>query len=246
MRKSKFSRGNILAIIISSILVLDQFSKIWIKTHFTLHQSVNILGKWFQLYFVENEGMAFGMVFGGDNGKLILSLFRVALSIFIMWYICRLLKKPDTPMGVLVGLSMVFVGAIGNIIDCAFYGLIFSESGVTEVATMFPPGGGYGTFLHGEAISIGQVAASHLSAALTGLDPRSVDRIRDLFLCAGLPVTAKFTPKQRGKLFDAMRLDKKVSGGEIKFVLARAIGSVAWGQRVPEAEVQRALDQVAP
>lgn len=105
---------------------------------------------------------------------------------------------------------------------------------------------GYGTYLHGEAISIGQVAASHLSAALTGLDPRSVDRIRDLFLCAGLPVTAKFTPKQREKLFGAMRLDKKVSGGEIKFVLARAIGSVAWGQRVPEAEVHRALDLVTP
>ena len=154
MTKGKLSRGNILAIIISSILVLDQFSKIWIKTHFTLHQSVNILGKWFQLYFVENEGMAFGMVFGGDNGKLILSLFRVALSIFIMWYICRLLKKPDTPMGVLVGLSMVFVGAIGNIIDCAFYGLIFSESGVTEVATMFPPGGGYGSFLHGKVVDM--------------------------------------------------------------------------------------------
>ncbi|HOG25317.1 MAG TPA: lipoprotein signal peptidase [Bacteroidales bacterium] len=154
MTKGKLSRGNILAIIISSILVLDQFSKIWIKTHFTLHQSVNVLGKWFQLYFVENEGMAFGMVFGGDNGKLILSLFRVALSIFIMWYICRLLKKPDTPMGVLVGLSMVFVGAIGNIIDCAFYGLIFSESGVTEVATMFPPGGGYGSFLHGKVVDM--------------------------------------------------------------------------------------------
>ena len=154
MRKGKLSRGNILAIIISSILVLDQFSKIWIKTHFTLHQSVNVLGKWFQLYFVENEGMAFGMAFGGDNGKLILSLFRVALSIFIMWYIARLLKKPDTPMGVLVGLSMVFVGAIGNIIDCAFYGLILSESGVTEVATMFPPGGGYGTFLHGKVVDM--------------------------------------------------------------------------------------------
>ena len=149
MGKRKLSRGKILAIIITSILVLDQISKIWIKTHFALHESVNVLGKWFQLYFVENDGMAFGMVFGGDSGKLILSLFRVVLSIVIMWYICKLLKKPDTPMGVLVGLSMVFVGAIGNIIDCAFYGLIFNESGVTEVATLFPPEGGYGTFLHG-------------------------------------------------------------------------------------------------
>ncbi|MFA5301061.1 MAG: lipoprotein signal peptidase [Bacteroidales bacterium] len=154
MGKSRISRGKITAIIISTILILDQFSKIWIKTHFTLHQSVPVLGRWFQLFFVENEGMAFGMVFGGEAGKLILSLFRIGLSIFIMWYIVRLLKKPETPMGVLVGLSLVFVGAVGNIIDCAFYGLIFNESGVTQVAQMFPPEGGYGTFLHGKVVDM--------------------------------------------------------------------------------------------
>lgn len=154
MAKSKLSRGKIIAIIISTILILDQVFKIWIKTHFTLHQSIPVLGRWFQLFFVENEGMAFGMVFGGEAGKLILSLFRIALSIFIMWYIVRLLKKPETPMGVLVGLSLVFVGAVGNIIDCAFYGLIFGESGVTQVARMFPPEGGYGTFLHGKVVDM--------------------------------------------------------------------------------------------
>jgi signal peptidase II len=154
MGKSRISRGTIIAIIISTILILDQLSKIWIKTHFTLHQSVPVLGRWFQLFFVENEGMAFGMVFGGEAGKLILSLFRIALSIFIMWYIVRLLKKPETPMGVLIGLSLVFVGAVGNIIDCAFYGLIFGESGVTQVAQMFPPEGGYATFLHGKVVDM--------------------------------------------------------------------------------------------
>ena len=94
MGKDKKSRGRILALIISLVLILDQVSKIWIKTHFTLGQNVNVLGSWFQLCFVENEGMAFGMVFGGNAGKLILSVFRICLSIFIMWYICRLLKKP--------------------------------------------------------------------------------------------------------------------------------------------------------
>ena len=98
--------------------------------------------------------MAIGMVFGGNVGKLILSFFRICLSIFIMWYICRLLKKPDTPMGVLVGLSLVFVGAVGNIIDSAFYGLIFSESGITQVATLFPPEGGYAPFLHGKVVDM--------------------------------------------------------------------------------------------
>ena len=80
MGKSRLSKGKIIAIIISTILILDQVFKIWIKTHFTLHQSVPVLGRWFQLFFVENEGMAFGMVFGGEAGKLILSLFRIALA----------------------------------------------------------------------------------------------------------------------------------------------------------------------
>lgn len=154
MSKRRLSRGKILALIITAILFLDQLSKIWIKTHFTLHESIHVIGNWFQIYFVENEGMAFGMVFGGETGKLILSLFRIALSIFIMWYIVRLLKKPDTPMGVLVGLALVFVGAVGNIIDCAFYGLLFSESSLTQVARMFPPEGGYASFLHGKVVDM--------------------------------------------------------------------------------------------
>jgi len=154
MSKRRLSRGKILALIITAILFLDQLSKIWIKTHFTLHESIHVIGNGFQIYFVENEGMAFGMVFGGETGKLILSLFRIALSIFIMWYIVRLLKKPDTPMGVLVGLALVFVGAVGNIIDCAFYGLLFSESGLTQVARMFPPEGGYASFLHGKVVDM--------------------------------------------------------------------------------------------
>ncbi|HNY23827.1 MAG: lipoprotein signal peptidase [Bacteroidales bacterium] len=154
MGRKGISRGKIITIIIFAVLLLDQAFKIWIKTHFTLHQSVNVLGDWFQLCFVENEGMAFGMVLGGDFGKLFLSLFRIVLSAGIIWYIRKLLKNPETPMGVLVGLSMVLVGALGNIIDSAFYGLIFSESGVTSVATLFPPEGSYGTFLHGKVVDM--------------------------------------------------------------------------------------------
>ncbi len=154
MGRKGISKGKIITIIIFAVLLLDQAFKIWIKTHFTLHQSVNVLGNWFQLCFVENEGMAFGMVLGGDFGKLFLSLFRIVLSAGIIWYIRKLLKNPETPMGVLVGLSMVLVGALGNIIDSAFYGLIFSESGVTSVATLFPPEGSYGTFLHGKVVDM--------------------------------------------------------------------------------------------
>ena len=103
----------------------------------------------------------------------------------------------------------------------------------------------YGRHLHGEAISIGQVAAAHLSAELLGLPAKDVQRIRALFVAAGLPVSIKLNSAQRTKLLAAMTLDKKVSGGEIKFVLAERIGKVQWGQRVPLAAVQRALDAVA-
>jgi 3-dehydroquinate synthase len=103
---------------------------------------------------------------------------------------------------------------------------------------------GYGKFLHGEAISIGQVATAKLSAGLTGLSEDEVGRIRDLFKRAGLPVGIKLSTPRRRKLFAAMRLDKKVSGGEIKFVLARKIGNVTWGQRVPENLINRALDEI--
>lgn len=104
----------------------------------------------------------------------------------------------------------------------------------------------YGRYLHGEAISIGQVAAAHLSAELSGLPKNDVERIRALFVSAGLPVSIKLSSTQRTKLLAAMTLDKKVRGGEIKFVLAERIGSVRWGQKVPTAAVHRALDAVTP
>jgi 3-dehydroquinate synthase len=102
---------------------------------------------------------------------------------------------------------------------------------------------GYGKYLHGEAISIGQVAAAKLSHALTGLSGRDAGRIRDLFQLSGLPYFIKLNAVQRRKLFAAMKLDKKVSGGEIKFVLARKVGRVVWGRRVPGNLINRALGE---
>jgi len=101
---------------------------------------------------------------------------------------------------------------------------------------------GYGKFLHGEAISIGQVAAAKLSQKILGLPANDVERITNLFQRAGLPVKIKLNPVQRKKLFAAMKLDKKVSGGEIKFVLAEKIGKVVWGQRVATDLIERVLD----
>lgn len=154
MGKRNNLKGWVLVVIAVLLLFADQALKIWVKTNFTLHESVNVLGDWFQLCFIENEGMAFGMLFGGEVGKLLLSIFRIALSVFLIIYICRLLKKEGTPMGALIGLTLILVGAVGNILDSAFYGLIFNESGVTSVAQIFPLEGGYGKFLHGKVVDM--------------------------------------------------------------------------------------------
>lgn len=140
-------------LLIVGLLLFDQLVKFLVKMNMTLDQSITIFPNWFFIRFVENPGAAFGMELGGDYGKLILSLFRIAAVIVIGWYIARLLRR-HAPTGVIVGLSLIFAGAMGNILDSAFYGLIFSESTYSQVATLFPHGGGYGTFLHGKVVDM--------------------------------------------------------------------------------------------
>jgi signal peptidase II len=118
-------------------------------------QEINVLGTWFKLHFIENEGMAFGMVFfGGFWGKFILSIFRILASAGIGWAIFKMLKK-DLSWGLLITTSLVFTGAVGNIFDCMFYGKIFSNSEyMGAVATLFPEGGGYAPFLQGKVVDM--------------------------------------------------------------------------------------------
>lgn len=150
----KISRGAKVSIFVVLLLVIDQVIKILVKTNMTVGESIHVLGDWFQIYFIENNGMAFGMQFGGYVGKYILSIFRVVLVGAIFVYIRHLLKRKDTPMGVLIGLSAIMCGALGNIIDSLFYGLIFSESTYTQVAQLFPAGGGYAGFLQGKVVDM--------------------------------------------------------------------------------------------
>lgn len=121
----KISRGSRLLILGVILVVIDQVIKVLVKTNMSVGEHIPLIGQWCQLCFVENEGMAFGMAFGGKVGKFCLSLFRVVLSGFLIWWIRSLDKKATTPTGVLVGLSLITAGAIGNIIDCFFYGLIW-------------------------------------------------------------------------------------------------------------------------
>ena len=119
----------------------------------TIGEEIHVLGNWFILHFTENEGMAFGMRFGGDFGKLILSLFRIVAIFVIGWYLIRLAKRKEKT-GLILSMSLIFAGALGNIIDSAFYGMFFSASKFHEVAVLFPTEGGYSNFLHGKVVDM--------------------------------------------------------------------------------------------
>ena len=116
-------------------------------------EDYNVLGNWFLIHFTENYGMAFGIQFAGEAGKLILSIFRILAVVAIGYYLFTLTKK-NANTGLIVCISMIFAGALGNIIDSAFYGLIFSESTYNQIATFLPENGGYGSFLHGKVVDM--------------------------------------------------------------------------------------------
>ena len=134
------------------VLVADQVFKIWVKTHMVIGQEIPVFDHWFLLHFIENNGMAFGMELAGKTGKIILSLFRIIALVAIGWYI-RYLIRHKAPSGLVVAVSLVFAGALGNIIDSAFYGLIFDDS-YFHVARLFPKDGGYASFLHGRVVDM--------------------------------------------------------------------------------------------
>lgn len=139
-------------LLILIILVLDQILKIWVKTHMEIGDEIHLFGKYGMLHFIENNGMAFGMEMGGNKGKVILSLFRIIAISGIGWFLVSLLKKKAN-IGLILAVSAILAGAIGNLIDSAFYGMIFSES-FSQPAILFPPGGGYSSFLHGRVVDM--------------------------------------------------------------------------------------------
>jgi len=157
------NRGRFLLILGVLLVVIDQVIKVLVKTNMTLGESIPVLGNWFQLVFVENKGMAFGMAFGGVVGKYLLTLFRLVLFAVLCWWISSLLKRGENPgqagndvvadrvpTGVLVGLTLITAGAFGNIVDCLCYGLIFSESTYQAVATL----GSYAPLMQGKVVDM--------------------------------------------------------------------------------------------
>ena len=146
----KLSIGKLAALLIALVIVIDQAVKIWVKTHFYIHEEVQVTS-WFRLLFVENNGMAFGMELGS---KLLLTLFRIVASIAFIYYLWRLRNRSDIPRGYVVCIALITAGALGNVIDCIAYGLIFNAPAPPQVAQMFPPDGGYGTLFNGRVVDM--------------------------------------------------------------------------------------------
>jgi len=140
-------------IIIFIILIADQVLKIYIKTTMPIGDEIVVFKDWFILHFVENNGMAFGFEFAGEYGKMFLSIFRIVAVVAIGWYLFKLAKQKEIPFGFIASISLIFAGAIGNIIDSLFYGLIFEHS-YGQVSAIFPEGGGYAGFLHGKVVDM--------------------------------------------------------------------------------------------
>lgn len=147
--KPLLTSGRIAVLVVLAVLLVDQVIKIWVKTSMTLHESIHITD-WFYITFIENNGMAFGMQLGS---KIILSLFRVA-AISLLGYYIWLQVKRRAKTGYIICLSMVLAGAMGNLIDCMFYGLVFNASSPYYTSYFVPFGTGYAPFLMGKVVDM--------------------------------------------------------------------------------------------
>ena len=148
-RKNKYL---IVWCLMGAILVIDQIVKILVKTHMHIGEEIPLIGNWCLLHFVENEGFAFGMKLGGSTGKIILTIFRLVASAGLLWFLIYKMKR-GIRVPVAICLGLIIVGAVGNLIDSCFYGLIFNES-YYNVAQLFPPEGGYAPLLQGRVVDM--------------------------------------------------------------------------------------------
>lgn len=146
----RITKGWLATIIIVCVILLDQLLKIWVKTNFFYGEEY-VIADWFRLFFIENNGMAFGMELGS---KLLLTLFRIVAVALFIYYICRIKNNKNVQLGYVVCISLITAGALGNVIDCVFYGLIFDNPLPPFTATLFPESGGYGTLFHGRVVDM--------------------------------------------------------------------------------------------
>ncbi len=152
-KNNSLTKKAIISIAITlSILFLDQSTKIWVKTNMIINQEFPLIGSWLQIHFVENPGMAMGLSFGGEIGKYSLTLFRIIAIIVLTGFIFRFIRRGASTL-VIILLSLVYAGAIGNVIDCLFYGMVFTSS-YGQVAEFVPWGMGYSSFMQGNVVDM--------------------------------------------------------------------------------------------
>lgn len=140
-------------LIILLVLFADQALKVWVKLTFRYEQEIHLIGTWANLHFIENRGMAFGLEFGGPWGKPMLTLLRIAAVVALGWLL-RHMVRTGTPQRMVLSVALILAGALGNIIDSTFYGVLFGPSSHTSVATLLPPEGGYAPLFHGAVVDM--------------------------------------------------------------------------------------------
>ena len=148
------NKKSLIALIVTlGVIIIDQWSKFWVKTTMYLGQEFSVAGNWFYIHFTENNGMAFGMEFAGEYGKLFLTSFRVVAVFGILYYLIYLLRKKTTHTGFIVCVALIFAGALGNIIDSVFYGIWFNDS-YHQIASFLPQNGGYSKLMYGKVVDM--------------------------------------------------------------------------------------------
>lgn len=148
----KKKQARLVVLLVAALIVVDQVVKILVKTNMQIGEDIPLIGEWCRLHFIENEGFAFGMSMGGATGKVVLTLVRLVASAVIAWLLVRMVKG-GTRSSLVVSLALIFAGAVGNLVDSCFYGLIFNES-YYSVATLFPAEGGYAPLLQGKVVDM--------------------------------------------------------------------------------------------
>jgi len=146
----KISNGWLATIIIVAVIIIDQVSKIWVKTHFYIGEQVDVTS-WFKILFIENNGMAFGMELGS---KAVLTWLRIIFSVLFIYYLVKIRRRTDLPRGFVACIALITAGAIGNVIDCIAYGQLFNDPMPPQVAQFMPSGGGYASLFNGKVVDM--------------------------------------------------------------------------------------------
>lgn len=149
----KQKKTTVAIIVILLVLLIDQLAKVWIKTNMTIGDEY-VIFDWFRIYFIENDGMAFGWALPGNWGKLILSTFRIVAVGFIVFILKSLIENPKVSTVLVASIALIFAGAVGNIIDSVFYGTLFSSSDNGQIAQFLPEAGGYAPLMFGKVVDM--------------------------------------------------------------------------------------------